>query len=109
MIGIRDEGGIGKSTLMSKVFAESQGFAGKFWADVRTGTLIAVLAERLLQELGALPGQARSLQEKDLIPQMLRQLQQGRYLLTTDNLESVLTAKGTWQGATKRFWMAFRP
>ncbi|HEY9815826.1 MAG TPA: NB-ARC domain-containing protein, partial [Candidatus Obscuribacterales bacterium] len=34
MMGIRGEGGIGKSTLMAKVFAESQGFAGKFWADV---------------------------------------------------------------------------
>lgn len=45
LVGIRGEGGIGKSTLMAKVFAESLGFAGKFWADVRTGTSIAALAE----------------------------------------------------------------
>jgi hypothetical protein len=95
MIGIRGEGGIGKSTLMAKVFAESLGFAGKFWADVRTGTSIAALAER-------------SLQEKDLIPRLLRQLQPGRYLLTVDNLESVLTAEGDWRGGYEEFLDSFQ-
>ena len=76
MIGIRGEGGIGKSTLMAKVFAESLGFAGKFWADVRTGTSIAALVERGLQEFGVLPEQVRSLEEKDLIPRLSR-LQSG--------------------------------
>jgi NB-ARC domain len=103
MISIRGEGGIGKSTLMAKVFAESPGFAGKFWADVRTDTSIAALAERSLQEFGVLPEQVRSLQEKDLIRGLLRQLQQGRYLLAIDNLESVLTATGDWQGGYEDF------
>ena len=108
MIGIRGEGGIGKSTLMAKVFAESLGFAGKFWADVRTGTSITALAERSLQEWGVLPEQVRSLEEKDLIPRLLRQLQQGRYLLAIDNLESVLTAEGTWQGGYEEFLDGFQ-
>lgn len=108
MIGIRGEGGIGKSTLMAKVFAESQGFAGKFWADVRSGTSITALAERSLQEFGALPEQVRSLQEKDLVPRLLRQLQQGRYLLALDNLESVLTAEGDWRGGYEEFLDGFQ-
>ncbi|HEY9817764.1 MAG TPA: tetratricopeptide repeat protein [Candidatus Obscuribacterales bacterium] len=108
MMAIRGEGGIGKSTLMAKVFAESQGFAGKFWADVRTGTPIAALAERSLQEFGVLPEQVRSLQEKDLMLRLLRQLQQGRYLLAIDNLESVLTATGDWQGGYEEFLDGFQ-
>lgn len=108
MIGIRGEGGIGKSTLMAKVFAESLGFAGKFWADVRMSTPIAALAKRALQEFGVLPEQVRSLQEKDLIRGLLRQLQQGRYLLAIDNLESVLTATGDWQGGYEDFLDGFQ-
>lgn len=108
MIGIRGEGGIGKSTLMAKVFVESQGFAGKFWADVRMGTSIAALAERSLQEFGVLREQVRSLQEKDLIPRLLRRLQQGRYLLAIDNLESVLTAEGDWRGGYEEFLDGFQ-
>ncbi len=57
IIGIRGEGGIGKSTLMAKVFAEIPEFVGKFWADVRTGTSITALAARALQEFGVLPEQ----------------------------------------------------
>ncbi|MGL5083700.1 MAG: tetratricopeptide repeat protein [Microcoleaceae cyanobacterium] len=108
MIGIRGEGGIGKSTLMAKVFAESLGFAGKFWADVRTGMSIATLAERVLQEFGVLHEQVRSLEEKDLILRLLRQLQQGRYLLAIDNLESVLTATGDWRGGYEEFLDRFQ-
>ncbi|MEO1353011.1 MAG: tetratricopeptide repeat protein, partial [Cyanobacteria bacterium J06635_15] len=108
MIGIRGEGGIGKSTLMAKVFSESQGFAGKFWADVRTGTSISAVAARSLQEFGVLPEQVRSLDEQELMSRLLRQLQQGRYLLAIDNLESVLTAEGNWQGGYDAFFDGFQ-
>jgi tetratricopeptide (TPR) repeat protein len=108
MIGIRGEGGIGKSTLMAKVFAESLGFAGKFWADVRTGTSITALAERALPELGVPLEQVRSIEEKDLIPRLLRQLQQGRYLLAIDNLETILTASGEWQSGYEMFLDGFQ-
>ncbi len=108
LIGIRGEGGIGKSSLMAKVFAESLGFAGKFWADVRTVTSITALAERALQELGVLPDQVKALEEKDLIPRLLRRLQQGRYLLGIDNLESVLTTTGDWQSDYETFLEGFQ-
>jgi len=108
LIGVRGEGGIGKSTLMAKVFAESLGFAGKFWADVRTGSSMAALAGRALQELGVLPAQVEKIEEKDLIPRLLRLLQQGRYLLAIDNLESVLTATGVWQSGYEEFLAGFQ-
>jgi tetratricopeptide (TPR) repeat protein len=106
-IGVRGEGGIGKSTLVSKAFADSLGFAGKFWADVRTGTSITVLAVRALQELGVPPRQVQAIEEKDLIDRLLRHLQLGRYLLAIDNLESVLVATGEWQSGYERFLESF--
>ncbi|NJO49266.1 MAG: hypothetical protein HC840_07225, partial [Leptolyngbyaceae cyanobacterium RM2_2_4] len=105
---VRGEGGIGKSTLTAKVFAECLGFAGKFWADVRTGTSITALAERALQEFGVLPEQVKAIEEKDLIPRLLRLLQQGRYLLAIDNLESVLTTAGEWQSGYDSFFEGFQ-
>jgi NB-ARC domain len=112
IVGIRGEGGIGKSTLMAKVFAESQGFEGKFWADVRTGTSITALVERAFQELGVPPEQTSDLkknpEKKDLLPRLLRHLQQGRYLLAIDNLESVLTATGDWQSGYETFFDSFQ-
>ena len=108
MIGIRGEGGIGKSTLLAKVFAESLGFTAKFWADVRTGTSISALAARALQEFGVLPGQVQAIEEKDLMDRLLRQLQQGRYLLAIDNLETLLTAAGQWQSSYDLFFHRFQ-
>jgi tetratricopeptide (TPR) repeat protein len=108
IIGIRGEGGIGKSTLMAKVFAESPEFVGKFWADVRTGTSITALAARALQEFGVLPEQVQAIEEKDLIPRLLRRLQQERYLLAIDNLETVLTANGEWQSGYDQFFDGFQ-
>jgi len=108
IVGVRGEGGIGKSTLTAKMFAECLGFGGKFWADVRTGTSITALAERALQEFGVLPEQVKAIEEKDLIPRLLRQLQQGRYLLAIDNLESVLTTAGDWQSGYASFFEGFQ-
>ena len=108
LIGLRGEGGIGKSTLMAQVFADSPDFKGKFWADVRSQTSMTVLAARALQEFGVLPEQVENIEEKDLIPRLLRLLQQGRYLLAIDNLESVLTAEGAWLSGYEQFWQGFQ-
>jgi tetratricopeptide (TPR) repeat protein len=108
LIGLRGEGGIGKSTLMAQVFADSPDFRGKFWADVRSQTSMTVLAARALQEFGVLPEQVEKMEEKDLIPRLLRLLQQGRYLLAIDNLESVLTPQGAWLSGYEEFWQGFQ-
>jgi tetratricopeptide (TPR) repeat protein len=108
LIGLRGEGGIGKSTLMAQVFAHSPDFTGKFWADVRSQTSMTVLAARALQEFGVLPEQVEKMEEKDLIPRLLRLLQQGRYLLAIDNLESVLTPQGAWLSGYEQFWQGFQ-
>jgi tetratricopeptide (TPR) repeat protein len=108
LIGLRGEGGIGKSTLMAQVFADSPDFRGKFWADVRSQTSMTVLAARALQEFGVLPEQVEKMEEKDLIPRLLRLLQQGRYLLAIDNLESVLTPQGAWLSGYEEFWQSFQ-
>jgi tetratricopeptide (TPR) repeat protein len=108
LIGLRGEGGIGKSTLMAQVFADSPDFKGKFWSDVRSQTSMTVLAARALQEFGVSPEQVKNIEEKDLIPRLLRLLQQGRYLLAIDNLESVLTPEGAWLSGYEQFWQGFQ-
>jgi tetratricopeptide (TPR) repeat protein len=93
---------------MAQVFADSPDFKGKFWADVRSQTSMTVLAARALQEFGVLPKQVENIEEKDLIPCLLRLLQQGRYLLAIDNLESVLTPEGAWLSGYEEFWQGFQ-
>jgi hypothetical protein len=108
MIGVRGEGGIGKSTLTAKAFDDGLGFAGKAWFDVRTGTLITEVAERALQELGMSPEQMQSIEKKDLPQRLLRQLQLNRYLLALDNLESLLTPDGLWLSGYEEFFDQFQ-
>ncbi|WP_375453051.1 NB-ARC domain-containing protein, partial [uncultured Nostoc sp.] len=107
MIGVRGEGGIGKSTLVAKVFDECQGFVGKCWIDVRTGTNITELTERALQEFGMPPEQMQAIDKKDLPQRLLRQLQIERYLLAIDNLELILSQEGKWQSGYEEFLDTF--
>jgi len=103
VIGIRGEGGIGKSTLAAKIFDECLGFAGKCWIDVRTGTSMIEVAERALQEFGMSPAQMQTIEKKDLPHRLLRQLQSRRFLLGIDNLESLLNEQGSWQDGYEDF------
>ncbi len=109
IIGIRGEGGIGKSTLAAKAFAESEGFQGKFWADVRAGTPLIEFAERALQELGMHPEQLVSIPKTQLPQRLVRHLQGKRYLLAIDNLESLLSSEGKWLAKEfEDFWAQLR-
>jgi tetratricopeptide (TPR) repeat protein len=103
MIGIRGEGGIGKSTLAAQAFADCLGFARKCWLDVRAGTTITKVAQSALQEFGVPPQQVKAIEEKDLPQRLLRQLQIERCLLAIDNLESVLSQDGVWQSGYEEF------
>ncbi|NJN60112.1 MAG: tetratricopeptide repeat protein [Leptolyngbyaceae cyanobacterium SL_5_9] len=108
MIGIRGEGGIGKSTLTATIFTNPLEFAAKFWANVQSAPSITVLVRRALEEFGVPHNRVQAIEEKDLIPSLLRLLQQGRYLLAIDNLESVLTTAGEWQSGYDSFFEGFQ-
>ncbi|MEL6814302.1 MAG: tetratricopeptide repeat protein, partial [Cyanobacteria bacterium J06598_3] len=108
LIGVRGEGGIGKSTLTAKAFASCTGFQRKFLADVRTNTSITSLAGRALKELGVPLAQVQAIDDKDLPQRLLRHLQTGRYLLVIDNMESLLSPEGEWQSGYGEFLRGFQ-
>ncbi|MGD1930955.1 MAG: NB-ARC domain-containing protein, partial [Leptolyngbyaceae cyanobacterium] len=108
VIGVRGDGGIGKSTLAAKAFSDCQGFQSRCWLDVRTQPAITDLATRALLELGVPITEVGAIEAKDRPQRLLRHLQGGRYLLAIDNLESLLTAEGQWQGGYGDFLERFR-
>ncbi|WP_223211760.1 tetratricopeptide repeat protein [Microcystis aeruginosa] len=103
MIGIKGVGGIGKSTLASKIFEEeipldpSLGddedlFPKRFWWEAGNLGGFSGLARQLLTEFGyPVPGKEIDLQEA-----LIRQLQRHRHLIIIDNLESLLGEDGSW-------------
>ncbi|OPF17236.1 transcriptional regulator [Microcystis aeruginosa KW] len=103
MIGIKGVGGIGKSTLASKIFEEkitldlSLGddedlFPKRFWWEAVNLGGFSGLARQLLKEFGyPVPEKETDLQEALII-----QLQRHRHLIIIDNLESLLGEDGSW-------------
>ena len=103
MIGIKGVGGIGKSTLASKIFEEkitlapSLGddedlFPKRFWWEAGNLGGFSGLARQFLTEFGyPVPEQETQLQEA-----LIRQLQRHRHLIIIDNLESLLGEDGSW-------------
>ncbi|WP_375329582.1 tetratricopeptide repeat protein [Microcystis sp. BLCC-F210] len=103
MIGIKGVGGIGKSTLASKIFEEeitldpSLGddedlFPKRFWWEAGNLGGFSGLARQLLTEFGyPVPKEEIDLQEA-----LIRQLQRHRHLIIIDNLESLLGEDGSW-------------
>ena len=104
LIGIDGVGGIGKSSLAGKVFAEvispsspilltsPTNFDRGFWADVSSGVLFTDLARQVIEAFGGRVPE----QETALVDGLVSCLQSGRFLLVVDNLESLLTAEGQW-------------
>ncbi len=103
MIGIKGVGGIGKSTLASKIFEEeipldpSLGddedlFPKRFWWEAGNLGGFSGLARQFLTEFGyPVPKEEIDLQEA-----LIRQLQRHRHLIIIDNLESLLGKDGSW-------------
>jgi tetratricopeptide (TPR) repeat protein len=103
MIGIKGVGGIGKSTLASKIFEEeipldpSLGddedlFPKRFWWEAGNLGGFSGLARQLLTDFGyPVPKEEIDLQEA-----LIRQLQRHRHLIIIDNLESLLGEDGSW-------------
>ncbi|WP_396680131.1 tetratricopeptide repeat protein [Microcystis aeruginosa FACHB-524] len=103
MIGIKGVGGIGKSTLASKIFEEeipldpSLGddedlFPKRFWWEAGNLGGFSGLARQFLTDFGyPVPKEEIDLQEA-----LIRQLQRHRHLIIIDNLESLLGEDGSW-------------
>ncbi|WP_396888880.1 tetratricopeptide repeat protein [Microcystis aeruginosa] len=103
MIGIKGVGGIGKSTLASKIFEEkitldpSLGddedlFPKRFWWEAGNLGGFSGLARQFLTDFGyPVPKEEIDLQEA-----LIRQLQRHRHLIIIDNLESLLGKDGSW-------------
>ncbi|MBC1197201.1 tetratricopeptide repeat protein [Microcystis aeruginosa BLCCF158] len=103
MIGIKGVGGIGKSTLASKIFEEeipldpSLGddkdlFPKRFWWEAGNLGGFSGLARQFLTDFGyPVPEKEIDLQEA-----LIRQLQRHRHLIIIDNLESLLGEDGSW-------------
>nr|WP_277882295.1 tetratricopeptide repeat protein [Microcystis wesenbergii] len=103
MIGIKGVGGIGKSTLASKIFEEeipldpSLGddedlFPKRFWWEAGNLGRFSGLARQFLTDFGyPVPKEEIDLQEA-----LIRQLQRHRHLIIIDNLESLLGEDGSW-------------
>ncbi|MCA2618359.1 MAG: tetratricopeptide repeat protein, partial [Microcystis sp. M110S1] len=103
MIGIKGVGGIGKSTLASKIFEEKitlapsleddeDLFPKRFWWEAGNPGGFSGLARQVLREFGyPVPEKETQLQEA-----LIRQLQRHRHLIIIDNLESLLGEDGSW-------------
>ncbi|MCZ8116603.1 MAG: tetratricopeptide repeat protein [Microcystis sp. LE18-22.4A] len=103
MIGIKGVGGIGKSTLASKIFEEKitldpslvddeDLFPKRFWWEAGNLGGFSGLARQFLTEFGyPVPEKEIDLQEA-----LIRQLQRHRHLIIIDNLESLLGEDGSW-------------
>jgi tetratricopeptide (TPR) repeat protein len=83
--------GVGKSSLVAKVYREHEAFSGKYWAELGERPKFASLARRVLQEL---VGIDREIVEKtpdaQVLELLINRLQKQNYLLVLDNFESVL-------------------
>jgi tetratricopeptide (TPR) repeat protein len=84
-------GGMGKSTLAAKVFRERTDFEDRLWLDLSQRPSYSIVARGMLQHFGKLSAQElEKIAETRLTPVVINCLQQKRFLLVLDNLESVL-------------------
>ncbi|MBD2484387.1 tetratricopeptide repeat protein [Planktothrix sp. FACHB-1365] len=87
--------GMGKSTLAAKVFNDRTDFVDKLWLDLSQRPLFSIVAQGILTQLGKLsPDRLKEIEETRLTEVLIHCLQQQRFLLILDNLESVLQDEG---------------
>jgi tetratricopeptide (TPR) repeat protein len=87
--------GMGKSTLAAKVFNDRTDFIDKLWLDLGQRPLFSIVAQGILTQFGKLsPDQLKEIEETRLTEVLIHCLQQQRFLLVLDNLESVLQDEG---------------
>ncbi|QIZ73677.1 tetratricopeptide repeat protein [Oxynema aestuarii AP17] len=87
--------GMGKSTLAAKVFRQRTDFVGKLWLDLGQRPAFSIVARGILSDLVKLsPEDLQQIEEIHLTTVLIRCLQEQRFLLVLDNLESVLEDEG---------------
>ena len=85
LMGIEGVGGVGKSTLATKIFCEEVEGWERYWVDVSLGDNFADFARGILTKFGAyIP------EEKELVRALIGCLQREHCFLVVDNLESLL-------------------
>ncbi|MEH2079963.1 MAG: NB-ARC domain-containing protein, partial [Nostoc sp.] len=96
-IGIQGFGGVGKSTLAVYLYEKTDkaGFEGKFWANVSLNTNFTVFAEKIITKFGGQVTDRGDINE--LVNDLLNCLNERRYLLVVDNLETLLNKSRQWQ------------
>ncbi|MDB9496896.1 tetratricopeptide repeat protein [Spirulina major CS-329] len=83
--------GMGKSTLAVKVFEDRADFVGKGWFDLGFAPRFDGVARSLLDKWGEIPRDVlERMSSEQLTDELIALLQNERFLLVLDNLESVL-------------------
>ncbi len=100
LVGIDGIGGMGKSSLVGKIFADQQDnelnekVTKRYWADVSNGVLFVDVARKVLDKF---EGVEKKRDETQLVDDLLKCLQSGQHLLVLDNLESLLLPNRTFK------------
>ncbi|MGK7883632.1 MAG: tetratricopeptide repeat protein [Crocosphaera sp.] len=100
LVGVDGIGGMGKSSLVGKIFADKQDdelnkkVTKRYWADVSNGALFVDVARKVLDKF---EGEEKKRDEKQLVDDLLKCLQSGQHLLVLDNLESLLLPNRTFK------------
>ncbi|MFM6133290.1 MAG: NB-ARC domain-containing protein, partial [Sphaerospermopsis kisseleviana] len=93
LIGVTAAGGFGKSTLVGKIFDDLQNFDQKIWTSFSQAYSFSIWGRWVLEELK----QPAPEKDEELLIALCNCLQNGRYLLVWDNLETLIHDNGQWQ------------
>ncbi|MDJ1169769.1 tetratricopeptide repeat protein [Roseofilum sp. BLCC_M154] len=84
-------GGVGKSTLVARVYWEREDFEVKYWTDLGASPPFGRFARQVLEKLVQLPlDEIEKIPDAELGEALVQQLQRRRFLLVLDNFESVV-------------------
>ncbi len=97
LIGIQGLGGIGKSTLVKKIYEQTQSFSASCWVDVSHNRDFSEFAQQVIKDLDNRSQDVEKIPEAQLIDALVKRLFDGRYLLVIDNLETLLEFNGHWK------------